>query len=74
MIWLFQEDLNEDNTREIIRTLRAGGTPKTNSYKGRRVAEPLSGKKTLLGEPKGPYAPFLEKELEERKKKEATSQ
>eukprot|EP01126_Amoeba_proteus_P007339 TRINITY_DN1263_c0_g2_i1.p1 TRINITY_DN1263_c0_g2~~TRINITY_DN1263_c0_g2_i1.p1 ORF type:complete len:167 (-),score=31.11 TRINITY_DN1263_c0_g2_i1:101-601(-) len=58
----YYEDLTPENAKEIVRQLKEGKIPKTGSYKGRVVAEPIGPRTTLHSPPRGPYAPFLEKE------------
>jgi hypothetical protein len=61
--------LTPEATIRILDELKAGKTPNPGPQK-RKYAEPITGKTTLLEEPMGPYAPFLEK-LDQEKAAEA---
>jgi len=67
----YYEDLTPETAITILNDLKAGRQPKTNSQKGRRVAEPFGERTSLKEPPMGPYAPHLEKldaEAAEKKK------
>lgn len=52
----YYEDLTENDVREIINELKAGGKPKAGPAKssGRLACEPKSGLTSLTGPPPGP--------------------
>uniref|UniRef100_A0A6B2LGW0 NADH-quinone oxidoreductase subunit NuoE n=1 Tax=Arcella intermedia TaxID=1963864 RepID=A0A6B2LGW0_9EUKA len=56
----YYEDLTEESAVAVLDALAKGQTPKPGSQIGRRVAEPVGQRTTLLEEPMGPYAPNLE--------------
>jgi len=71
----YYEDLTHETAIKILDDLKAGQHPKTNSQKGRRVAEPFGERTSLKELPMGPCAPYLEKldaEAAEKKKQAQT--
>lgn len=49
-----QEDLSLKNVDDIIAALKNGETPTPGPQNGRKAAEPLGGRTTLLSPPRGP--------------------
>jgi len=71
----YYEDLTNETAIKILNELKEGKQPKTNSQKGRIVAEPFGGRTSLQEPPMGPYAPFLEKlDAAEKEKKQQQQQ
>jgi len=70
----FYEDLTIETATKVLDELKAGKQPKTNSQKGRIVAEPFGERTSLKETPMGPYAPYLEQLDAEKEKKQQQQQ